>query len=84
MSEGDNITELLPEPYTGEPLTTHPVVVRDASAQLKDYPVKYDAGSEDLDTAEIRVTALGTGYPARRAQGCAGFMMELGNGDAYF
>jgi ribonuclease Z len=77
------MTELLPEPYTGEPLTTHPVVVRDASAQLKDYPVKYAAGSEDLDTAEIRVTALGTGYPARRAQGCAGFMMELGNGDAF-
>ena len=77
------MTELLPEPYTGEPLTTHPVVVRDASAQLKDYPVKYAAGSEDLDTAEIRVTALGTGYPARRAQGCAGFMMELGNGDTF-
>jgi len=77
------MAELLPEPYTGEPLTTHPVVVRDASAKLKDYPVKYAAGSEDLDTAEIRVTALGTGYPARRAQGCAGFMMELGNGETF-
>ena len=32
---------------------------------------------------ELRVTALGTGYPARRAQGCAGFMVEVGNGDVF-
>ena len=72
-----------PEPYQGVPLTTNPVVVKDDSADLKQYPTKHVAGSEDLDRDEIRVTALGTGYPARRAQGCAGFLFELGNGDVF-
>ena len=77
------MAEILPEPYQGKPLTTDPVVVKVPDAELKDYPVRYTAGGEDLAEAEIRVTALGTGYPARRAQGCAGFMMELGNGDVF-
>jgi ribonuclease Z len=77
------MTEVLPEPYTGEPLTTDKVVVKDSATDLKAYPAKYTAGSEELETGEIRVTALGTGYPARRAQGCAGFMAELGNGDVF-
>ncbi len=77
------MAEELPQPYQGEPLTTHPVVVKDSFADLQEYPAKYVAGSETLAENEIRVTALGTGYPARRAQGCAGFMMELGNGDVF-
>ncbi len=77
------MAELLPEPYSGEPLTTDRVVIKDSSAELNDYPKKFIAGSEDLETDEIRVTALGTGYPARRAQGCAGFMVEVGNGDTF-
>ncbi len=77
------MAEILPEPYQGKPLTTDPVVVKDDAADLKEYPTSFIAGAEDLAEAEIRVTALGTGYPARRAQGCAGFMMELGNGDVF-
>jgi ribonuclease Z len=77
------MSEQLPEPYQGKPLTTDPVVVKDDAADLKEYPARFIAGAEDLAEAEIRVTALGTGYPARRAQGCAGFMMELGNGDVF-
>lgn len=73
----------LPEPYAGVPLTTDPVVVKDPSADLKAYPPNYVPGTESLDEGEIRVTALGTGYPARRAQGCAGFLFELGNGDTF-
>ena len=77
------MAEQLPEPYEGKPLTTDPVVVKVPDGDLKVYPVRYTAGGEDLAEAEIRVVALGTGYPARRAQGCAGFMMELGNGDVF-
>ena len=32
------MSELLPEPYGTKPLTTSPVVVKDASATLKEYP----------------------------------------------
>lgn len=77
------MAEKFPEPYSGEPLTTHRVVVKDPSAQLKQYPAAFTPGREDLAAAEIRVTALGTGYPARRAQGCAGFLAELGNGEVF-
>jgi ribonuclease Z len=77
------VAETLPEPYTGTPLTTDAVVVKDDGAELSTYPDRFTAGGEDLRTDEIRVTALGTGYPARRAQGCAGFLMELGNGDVF-
>ena len=72
-----------PEPYQSIPLTTDPVIVKDESADLKQYPEKFVAGSEELDESEIRVTALGTGYPARRGQGCAGFMVELGNDEVF-
>jgi len=77
------VTEQLPEAYSGAPLTTDRVVVKDPAADLAEYPEMFVAGSEDLQPAEIRVTALGSGYPARRAQGCAGFMVELGNGDVF-
>ena len=77
------MSETLPEPYSGEPLATDRVVVKDPGASPKAYPERMTAGGEDLATDEIRVTALGTGYPARRAQGCAGFMMELGNGEVF-
>lgn len=73
----------LPEPYAGAPLTTAPLVVKRDQATLTEYPERYTPGSEDLRTDELRVTALGTGYPARRAQGCAGFMVEVGNGDVF-
>jgi ribonuclease Z len=77
------MTETLPEPYSGVPLATDRVVVNDPGASLVEYPVQLTAGGEELAAAEIRVAALGTGYPARRAQGCAGFLMELGNGDVF-
>lgn len=74
---------LLPDPYGPEPLTNDRVVVKDTTAVLKEYPPMYLAGSEDLSPEEMRVTALGTGYPARRGQACAGFLCELGNGDVF-
>jgi ribonuclease Z len=77
------MSDRLPEPYQGKPLTTDPVVVKNAAASLPEYPARYVAGSEAVAEGEIRVTALGTGYPARRAQGCAGFLVEVGNGDTF-
>jgi ribonuclease Z len=74
---------LLPEPNGIDPLTNQRVVVKDSTAVLKDYPYQYAAGTEPLATEEMRITALGTGYPARRGQGCAGFMCELGNGEVF-
>ena len=73
----------LPEPFGTEPLTTTRVVVRDSAAELKQYPNLYETGTEPLAAEEIRVTALGTGYPARRGQGAAGFLVELGNGEVF-
>ena len=75
--------QALPEPYGTEPLTTERVVVKDSQSRLKEYPHLYTAGSEPLAEEEMRITALGTGYPARRGQGCAGFMAELGNGEVF-
>lgn len=75
--------DLLPEPYQGSPLTTDPVVVKDPSAELPTYPDRYVPASEDLALEEIRVTALGTGYPARRAQGATGWLLECGNGATF-
>ena len=60
------MAELLPEPYGKEPLTHDRVVVKDASAILKQYPDVYVSGSEPLAADEMRITALGTGYPSRR------------------
>ena len=77
------MAELLPEPYGTRPLTTTPVVIKDDAAELKSYPELYVAGAEELDADEMRITALGTGYPSRRGQGCAGFMVELGNGEVF-
>ncbi len=75
--------QILPEPYGTEPLTTDRVVVKDSHAKLKEYPHLYSAGSEALAGHEMRITALGTGYPARKGQACAGFMAELGNGEVF-
>ena len=75
--------ETLPEPFGTEPLATQRVVVKDPEATLEDYPALYDPGTEPLAEEEIRITALGTGYPARRGQGCAGWLVELGNGDVF-
>ena len=77
------MTNLLPEPYGTDPLTNQRVVVKDSTAMLKEYPYQYAAGTETLAVEEMRVTALGTGYPARRGQACAGFLCELGNGDVF-
>ncbi|MGI9586141.1 MAG: guanitoxin biosynthesis MBL fold metallo-hydrolase GntH [Acidimicrobiia bacterium] len=77
------MSETFPEPYSGVPLTSQAVVVKDDSADLRSYESMYTPGTEELDRQELRVTALGTGYPARRAQGCAGFMVEAGNGDVF-
>jgi ribonuclease Z len=73
----------LPEPYGSDPLTPNRVIVKDSAAVLKEYPRLYAAGTEELAQEEMRITALGTGYPARRGQGCAGFMAELGNGEVF-
>jgi len=77
------MAQLLPEPYGTKPLTNTPVVVKDESATLREYPELYVAGSEPLAADEMRITALGTGYPSRRGQGCAGFMVELGNDEVF-
>jgi ribonuclease Z len=74
---------ILPEPFGTEPLTDRRVVVKDDSAELQEYPRLYHAGTETLTSAEMRITALGTGYPSRRGQGAAGFMVELGNGEVF-
>ena len=73
----------LPEPFSTEPLTDQRVVVKNPDATLKDYPYIYGAGSEPLASDEMRITALGTGYPSRRGQGAAGFMVELGNDEVF-
>ena len=77
------MSDRFPEPYQGAPLTTNPVIVKDPEAGLRSYPERYTAGAEELSREEIRVTALGTGYPARRAQACAGFLLECGNGETF-
>jgi hypothetical protein len=74
---------VLPEPFGTDPLTHYRVVVKDTSAVLKQYPYLYQAGTEPLASDEMRITALGIGYPSRRDQGAAGFMVELGNDDAF-
>ena len=66
---------LLPPPYGTAPLVTDSVVVKNPDADLKSYPDQYTAGSETLDENEMRLTVLGSGYPSRRGQGCAGFMV---------
>ncbi len=71
------------EPFGTEPLTETRVVVKDDSATLKEYPHVYAAGSEPLAPDEMRIIALGTGYPSRRGQGAAGFMVELGNDEVF-
>jgi ribonuclease Z len=77
------MTAILPEPFGTEPLTADRVVVKDASATLKRYPDLCVAGSEPLAADEMRISALGTGYPSRRGQGAAGFMVELGNDEVF-
>ncbi len=77
------MTTRLPEPFGTEPLTNDRVVVKDASATLKEYPHLYVAGSEPVTAREMRITALGTGYPSRRGQGAAGFMVELGSDEVF-
>ena len=74
---------VLPEPFGKDPLTDRRVVVKDETASLREYPHLYHAGTEPLATDEMRITALGTGYPSRRGQGAAGFMVELGNGEVF-
>jgi ribonuclease Z len=74
--------EILPEPFGTEPLTAQRIVRR-ADGDARSYPSLYRAGSEDLREDELRIVALGTGYPSRRGQGCAGFMLELGNDEVF-
>ncbi len=50
-----------------------------------DYRGHYFPKTEQLGEAEMRVTALGTGMPNQRpAQASASWLVELGNGDAFF
>ena len=54
----------LPEPYSGEPLATDRVVVKDPEASLTSYPERMTAGGEDLATDEIRVNIIHKGVGA--------------------
>ncbi len=55
----------------------------DPSGTVSD-PYIYYPGTEPLAKTEIRVIACGTGMPAaRRGQGAACFVVELGNGDKF-
>ena len=51
--------QLLPEPYGVKPLTTTPVVVKDESATLKQYPELYVAGEEPLAADRICTKCTG-------------------------
>ena len=45
---------------------------------------EYLNGTEELVDGEVRIIALGTGFPfARRAQAAASWLVELGNGDKF-
>lgn len=77
------MTSILPPPYSGVPLTTTPVVVKDSAVDQRTYPEHFVPETEVLDHDETRVTALGTGYPARPAQACSGFLIECGNGSTF-
>ncbi len=44
---------LLPEPYGTDPLTSDRVVVKDSTADLKEYPYIYSAGTETLREEEM-------------------------------
>jgi len=76
--------DILPMLYTGKPLTTTPVVVKDDSKPLKQYPEVYIPGTEVLAENEMRIVALGTGVLApTKEQGAASWMVELGNGEVF-
>ena len=52
---------------------------------MKQYRNAYYPGFEELESNEIRVTALGTGMPALRpSQMSPSWFVELGNGDKFF
>ncbi len=72
-----------PQPYSGVPLTTDAIVVKDDAVERRVYSDRFVPQTEDLDRDEIRVVALGTGYPARPAQACSGFLVECGNGSTF-
>jgi len=51
---------------------------------MKAYREHYFPNTEELGSAEMRVTALGTGRPfLRPSQANAGWLIELGNGDKF-
>jgi ribonuclease Z len=73
-----------PLPLTGKPLTKHSVVVKKEGVELKQYPVTFFPGQEELGADEIRLTCIGSGNPpVRRAQAATGWLAELGNGDKF-
>ena len=84
---GDGPTETpdgFPLPITGSPLTKTPVVVKQDSIELKQYPETFIPGEEELGADEIRLTCIGSGNPfVRRAQAATGWLCELGNGDKF-
>ncbi|MCG8531327.1 MAG: MBL fold metallo-hydrolase [Desulfovibrionales bacterium] len=73
-----------PLPLTGKVLTKTPIVVKDSSAKLKQYPTLYFPGEETLDANEMRIVCIGSGNPMlRKGQAATGWVVELGNGDKF-
>jgi len=73
-----------PLPLTGKPITKTPIVIKNESVELKKYPEYYIAGTEKLDTNEMRITCIGSGNPpVRIGQAATGWLVELGNGENF-
>ena len=62
-----------------------PATAPEKSAVAVEIPSdKYLPGSETLGEREMRVTAIGTGFPfSRQAQAASSWLVELGNGDRF-
>ncbi len=74
-----------PVPLCGMPLTKTPVVIKtNGNEPLRIYPDHFIPEQENLETNEMRITAIGSGNPpVRRGQASTSWLVELGNGD-YF
>ncbi len=72
-----------PLPFTGEPMATSRVVVKNPDAELREYPPIFRPG-EELAADEMRVTCTGSGNPVvRRGQAAASWVVECGHGDKF-
>jgi len=82
MAMGIVITGILGHPAQAQdntPLGRTPVAIVDGH-----YPASYFPNTELLGSAEMRITALGTGMPNQtKAAVSISFLVELGNGDKF-